>query len=250
MAAGQFLDASHRTDLENKGPITTTSLADEIAFRLEAAILGGEFPPGTRLRQEDLCRRFQVSRTPIREALRKLQAQRLLVVLPNRGATVRLPSRQEIDEVYELRAELEGFAAELACKNAAPKLDALLDAAVAGVHDRATPHHDRDINDSDLNLGVSGAIRNFHHVIQEAAGNTRLVSMVRDLESQFPGNYSCHEMSKPGEAKVLHIDEHEAIREAIRRRDGTDARQLMATHIRHAKAILLRYLDDRGFWKE
>ena len=103
--------------------IETSSLADEIAFRLESAIVAQQLPPGTRLRQEELCERFGVSRTPIREALRKLQAQRLVVLTPNKGATVRIPTRKEIEEVYELRGELEGFAAELACKFASAESD-------------------------------------------------------------------------------------------------------------------------------
>src|SRR4051794_27444888 len=94
--------------------LTPTSLADEIAFRLERGILEGEFPPGTHLFQDELCSRFGVSRTPVREALRKLQAQHLLVLTPNKGATVRVPTRVDLEEIYAVRAELEGFAAELA----------------------------------------------------------------------------------------------------------------------------------------
>ena len=80
--------------------ITLTSLVDEIAYRLEAAILEGEFGPGTHLLQDELCARFGVSRTPVREALRKLQAQHLVVLVPNKGATVRFPSRSELSDVY------------------------------------------------------------------------------------------------------------------------------------------------------
>ena len=64
--------------------IVTTSLADEIAFRLQRKILNGDFQPGSRLVQDELCEMFGVSRTPIREALRKLQAQHLVEVIPNR----------------------------------------------------------------------------------------------------------------------------------------------------------------------
>src|SRR5882757_3109746 len=110
--------------------IETRSLADEIAFRLEAAILARELLPGAKLRQEELCQRFGVSRTPVREALRKLQAQRLVVMVPNRGAAVRLPTRKEVEEVYDLRAELEAFACELACQRAGPETDAELTRAV------------------------------------------------------------------------------------------------------------------------
>ena len=82
--------------------ITLTSLVDEIAFRLETAILEGEFRPGTHLLQDELCARFGVSRTPVREALRKLQAQHLVIVVPNKGATVRFPSEAELRDPKSL----------------------------------------------------------------------------------------------------------------------------------------------------
>src|SRR3954471_3018361 len=86
--------------------------------RLPAAIHGrgrsGEFASGSRLRQESLASEFGVSRTPVREALRKLQASGIVQVEPNRGATVRAPGAREVREAYEVRAELEGLAAALA----------------------------------------------------------------------------------------------------------------------------------------
>ena len=111
--------------------IVVRGLADEIAFRIQAAILEGEYPAGTHLQQEELCRRFGVSRTPVREALRKLQAQHLVELVPNRGATVRSLSRDELGEIYALRAELEGFAAELAASRVGAEELAGLDAAQA-----------------------------------------------------------------------------------------------------------------------
>lgn len=230
--------------------IETTSLADEIAFRLEAAIVAQELPPGTRLPQEELCERFGVSRTPIREALRKLQAQHLVVLTPNKGATVRIPTRKEIEEVYELRGELEGFAAELACRNATPRTDAELTLAVEAVKRRRAAQRDSGINDSTFNIDVSGAIRSFHHVIHDAAGNERLASVIQQLEKSFPGDFCSHEMARPLESKRLHIDDHVQVRDAIRARDAARARSLMKEHVERAKGILLTYLDERGFWRQ
>jgi DNA-binding GntR family transcriptional regulator len=229
--------------------IETSSLADEIAFRLESAIVAQQLPPGTRLRQEELCERFGVSRTPIREALRKLQAQRLVVLTPNKGATVRIPSRKEIDEVYELRGELEGFAAELACKFGSAEADAELVRTIEAVKRRKAVPRNRDISNSTFNIDVSGAIRNFHHVIHEMAGNQRLASTIKELEKSFPGDFCSHEMARPTESKRLHIDDHVQIRNAIRARDPVRARSLMKDHIGRAKSILLTYLDERGFWR-
>jgi DNA-binding GntR family transcriptional regulator len=237
----EALDARH-------SPLETRSLADEIAFRLEAAIVAQELPPGTRLPQEELCERFGVSRTPIREALRKLQAQRLVVFTPNKGATVRIPTRKEIEEVYELRGELEGFAAELACKHATARTDAELKIAIEVVKRRT--EHGYDITDTNLNIDVSGAIRNFHHVIHDAAGNGWLASVIQELEKSFPGDFCSHEMARPLDSKRLHIDDHVQIRDAIAERDAEKARSLMKEHIERAKGILLTYLDERRFWRQ
>jgi DNA-binding GntR family transcriptional regulator len=234
----------------NRDNVRATSLADEIAYRLEAAIVTQELPPGTRLRQEELCERFGVSRTPIREALRKLQAQRLVVFVPNKGATVRIPTRQEIEDVYDLRAEIEGFAAELACKNATKHTDAELSLAVETVKRRNAESRGRDLHDSMLNIDVSGAIRGFHRIIYEVAGNRRLASVIQELENSFPGDFCSHEMARPLQSRRLHIEDHIQIRDAICARDAQGARQLMKEHIRRAKRILLTYLDERGFWKQ
>jgi DNA-binding GntR family transcriptional regulator len=229
--------------------IETSSLADEIAFRLESEIVAQQLPPGTRLPQEELCERFGVSRTPIREALRKLQAQRLVVLTPNKGATVRIPTRKEIAEVYELRGELEGFAAELACKFASAESDLELARTIEAVKRRKGARRNRDISDSTFNIDVSGAIRNFHHVIHALARNHRLASTIKELEKSFPGDFCSHEMARPVESKRLHIDDHVEIRDAIRARDPVRARSLMKDHIERAKSILLAYLDERGFWR-
>ena len=91
-----------------------TTKADEIGAALERAILFGELPPGTMLRQEQLAEQYGVSRTPIREALRRLDALGLVVFRPNRGVLVARPSRDELRQSIVARAALEGAAAELA----------------------------------------------------------------------------------------------------------------------------------------
>src|SRR5690242_15355831 len=90
------------------------ALVDKLAATLQARVLNGELPMGARLRQAALAEEFGVSRTPVREALRKLQASGLVELRPNRGALVRGLSSREVRDAYEVRAELEGLAAELA----------------------------------------------------------------------------------------------------------------------------------------
>src|SRR3954465_6210310 len=91
-----------------------TALVDRLAASIQARVLSGEFASGSRLRQESLASEFGVSRTPVREALRKLQAAGIVQLEPRRGARVRGPSAREVREAYEVRAELEGLAAALA----------------------------------------------------------------------------------------------------------------------------------------
>src|SRR5881275_1580644 len=92
--------------------------ADDIAVLIEEAIVSGELEPGSVLRQEQLSERFGVSRTPVREALRRLAALGLVSFVPNRGVRVRTLSRNELWEAFMVRAELESLATEIA----APKM--------------------------------------------------------------------------------------------------------------------------------
>src|SRR6478609_3196631 len=111
-------------------PVTTLSTkADDIARVLEDEIVGGLIPPDTVLRQEMLSERFDVSRTPVREALRRLSALGLVSFEPNRGVRVRSISPGELREAFLVRAELEALATEIATPKMTGDHLALLDAA-------------------------------------------------------------------------------------------------------------------------
>ena len=89
-------------------------LVGSLAERISAKIFAGEFPPGSRLRQEALAEEFSVSRTPIREALRQLEVKGVIQHRPNQGAIVIAPNALDIRDAYQVRAELEGLAISLA----------------------------------------------------------------------------------------------------------------------------------------
>src|SRR6059036_3974410 len=120
-----------RTSLTYTASVTTltSTKADDIARLLEDEIVAGVIPPGTVLRQEQLSERFDVSRTPVREALRRLAALGLVSFVPNRGVRVRTLSREELREAFLVRAELEGLATELATPRMTDEGLAALDAA-------------------------------------------------------------------------------------------------------------------------
>lgn len=99
---------------------STTFAAEETAAKLRTEILGGAFMPGERLGEVELASRFGVSRTPVREALRSLEAEGLVELQPGRGASVVDMTEQSLESVFEMRARVEGLAA----RNAATRLDA------------------------------------------------------------------------------------------------------------------------------
>lgn len=230
--------------------VRATGLADEVAYRLQVSILDGEFQPGTRLQQDELCLRFGVSRTPIREALRKLQAMHLVELIPNKGATVRMPTRDDLADVYAVRCQLEGFAAELAAERASPReLKALAESCQRSAATIEKVESGSREGDPGLQAAVRESNEKFHLLIQDAAGNRRLSTQIDDLRNAFPKDHVSRVTTTASELRELNIDDHARILEAIRAGDSKVARSAMESHIRRAGKILMRHLDARDSWR-
>ena len=224
------------------------ALVDKLAATLQARVLSGELPTGARLRQEALAEEFGVSRTPVREALRKLQASGLVEVRPHRGALVRGLSAREIRDAYEVRAELEGLAAELAALHphhddiaalheAQREFRAALDEAVATRERGAHPTED-------ISARWGRANDLFHQTIQHAAGNTVLADTLTHLHRSFPRDLSRTVLRESTTLLQENVSEHEAIIASIERRDAAAARQLMIKHVRRAGSLVTRRWSD------
>jgi DNA-binding GntR family transcriptional regulator len=233
--------------------IVTTSLADEIAFRVQSAILDGLYPPGSRLPQDELCEKFGVSRTPVREALRKLQAKNLVTVVPNKGATVRLLSRKELMDIYDLRSELEGYSCEQAAAritdrriNELDDAQGELEAVVEQVLNERSLEEEEPAS---LHVKLNRANEKFHTLIHRTGGNGLLLQLINDLGARFPKDYVSRAVRSSTEVRVINEEEHRRIRAALGAGDGRAARAEMREHILHARSVILRYLDERGFWK-
>ncbi|MBC3191039.1 GntR family transcriptional regulator [Pseudonocardia sp. C8] len=224
-----------------------SSYADQIARILEGEILGGRYARGEHLQQDEVCRRFGVSRTPAREALRKLQALNLVELIPNRGARVRVPTLRELEEVYQVRAELEGFAAELAAgatdpaitrrlREAQQALADLLPAAVAALDgtDEDAGERLRHFNDS------------FHGVIHDAGGNRRLGQMIQELHRYFPKDTVRLAVRTPEALRALYLDDHDVVLDRIANGLGAQARVAMRDHILRSQSLLIDYLRAHG----
>jgi DNA-binding GntR family transcriptional regulator len=234
------------------GMSDSAALVDRLAAAIQARVLSGEFPSGSRLRQETLAEEFGVSRTPVREALRKLQAGGLVSVEPHRGAIVRGPSAREVREAYEVRAELEGLAAELAATRIRDdeltrlhEAQALFRLSVKtllawkrerrnGTRPPAKAHADW-IRGNDL----------FHLAIQEAAGNARLGATLADLHMSFPRDLTWIVLGASSRLLEENVAQHAAILDAIERHEPRDARRLMVEHVHRAGELVMRRFDQR-----
>ena len=220
---------------------------ERLASAIQAQVLSGAVPVGTRLRQEALAEEFGVSRTPVREALRQLQATGLLELLPNKGAVVRGPSAREIREAYEVRAELEGLAAELAAERISDRdLLRLREAQSLFRESVTTLIAQRARNPApwkDESVWVK-ANDLFHQAILDASANVRLSETIADLHRRFPRDLTWIALSQSSRLLEENVDQHEAVLRAIERRDPVDARTCMVEHIRSAGELVTLHFEQ------
>lgn len=209
-------------------PLRRRRLVDDAALSLRDAILNGRFLPGARLRQTDLADQLGISRTPIREALGRLQQEGLVDLLQGGGVRVCILDLDEAAQLYDLREVLDGLAARLAAARATPAALSRLDRALGRMR--------QCLARQDANQWF-GAHVAFHDEIFRASGHGRLGSfsgLVRLSIQRF----------HPLLLKTPHrledaFREHREIHEAIVARDGERAERLARTHIANAKAIVL-----------
>lgn len=219
----------------------SSALVDDTAAAIRARIMSGEIPIGAQLRQADLAATLGVSRTPIREALRQLQAGGLIEVLPRRGAVVRVPAPWEVREAYEVRAELEGLACERAVDQITPEqLDEL-----RSTNDvlRAGP---RAAQPGEPASPTTVANDRFHTLIHEIAGNERLARTIRDINDAFPRNVSALVLQDNPRLRANNLAQHERIVEALATGEVEQVRRDMRDHVIAAGEALARWYERRS----
>jgi DNA-binding GntR family transcriptional regulator len=226
------------------------ALVDKLASQLHARVLSGELPSGTRLRQKALAEEFGVSRTPVREALRKLQAGGLVELQPNRGAVVRGLSPREIRDAYEVRAALEALAAGLAAERVDREQLRRLEhaqsefrAALEGTITRR--RGGREVAARDVRRWAS-ANDAFHQTIHEASGNGVLAGTLAQLAQNFPRDLSRMVVSESTAMLEANVREHEAILEALAEHDATAAYERMRQHVARAGRLVTLRVEQRA----
>lgn len=207
-------------------------LRDVVFNTLRQAILTGELKPGERLMEIHLADRLGVSRTPIREAIRKLELEGLVVMIPRKGAQVARITEKNLKDVLEVRRALDILAVQLACQRMTEADKAELKAACEEFADIVKNNNTKDITEADVH---------FHDIINKSTGNDRLIQLVNNLAEQM---YR-YRLEYIKDASYHHrlVEEHEEIYTAIVNRDEERAAKAAVLHVDNQERTILKHLN-------
>ena len=214
-------------------PGTLPTKRDQIIEELRRLILSGDLPRGSRLPQDELARRFQSSITPVREALRALEAESLVVSEPHRGVRVAGIDFERVKETYIVRRLIESFAMRRAAIRFSPHELKQAEQRLASVND-ATTRHDAE--------AVREQNKKFHFFFYDRCGIPALVAEIATLWRVFPWDLLLDSL-EPAEASE---SEHQTILDAVRAGDAEAAGAALEHHLsRSFLALTLRYTGEQ-----
>ena len=203
-------------------------LRDVVFKTLRQEILTGELKPGERLMEIHLANKLGVSRTPIREAIRQLELEGLVIMVPRKGAQVASITEKSLTDVLEVRLALEKLAVELACKRISYEQKEILKEKMLEFEQLA------GTDDASL---IARADVAFHDAIFESTGNMRLGQMVNNLAEQMYRYRFEYIKDISGHEKL--VSEHRLIYDAIIRADIEEATKQISVHIKNQEASII-----------
>ncbi|MGO5165004.1 MULTISPECIES: GntR family transcriptional regulator [unclassified Candidatus Paralachnospira] len=210
-------------------------LRDVVFNTLRRAILRGELVPGQRLMEIRLADQMGVSRTPVREAIRKLELEGLVVMVPRKGAEVAHISGKNLRDVLEVRRALEELAGELACERMSAEDFKKLEQANLKF---------ASVLDSDDITVLGQADEEFHGLIYQATDNDRLVQMVNHLREQMY-RYRIEHLKNKSQRTIL-LQEHQDIMRALAARDVEAVRRAIRAHINKQEAQIAKMIKEQS----
>jgi DNA-binding GntR family transcriptional regulator len=206
-------------------PAVSNTLGQQVSEALELQILSGTLPPGQRLNADELAEAFGVSRIPVREALRSLNAAGWIEIRPRHGAFVRERSLQELDDLFHVRGMLEAEAARLAAKHRSE--EHLV--AMAAAHDDLVAG-----NRSGDPVAAAEANSRFHRAVAEASGNAVLADLNEQLAKRIRWYFAT-----VAKARARHsAEEHAELLRAIRNGDARTASRLAREHVMRTSSLV------------
>ena len=207
-------------------------LRDVVFQTLRQAILKGELKPGERLMEIQLAQKLGVSRTPVREAIRKLELEGLVLMIPRKGAEVAEITIKDLEDVLEVRAALEELAVCDACENITE--EQILALKEAADNFQAALESDDLVKCAETDMA-------FHEIIYQASDNKRLIQVLNNMREQIY-RYRV-EYLKEGETRDILVKEHEELTKAIRDRDVERAKKLSYQHIENQRTAIMRSIE-------
>lgn len=204
------------------------SAADPIYYDVRAMILSGAIEPGSPLRQDEIAKRFGVSKIPVREALRRLEVEKLVTFEKNKGATVRQFSEKEILQLLDIRVALECRALELAIPN-------MIDSDFRDMRTLLADYAQRTEVAEWSALNVK-----FHHMLYEPCGNPPLLAMINDLQDRL-GQY-LRLLVSTASGLERPMREHDDILDACEQRDVETAITVLRQHIEATQKEVAAFL--------
>ncbi len=213
--------------------IQSSSLADKARDMIRAAIFDGHIKPEERLTIEHLAAQFGISRTPVREALKALETDGLVRLLPNRGAIVQSFTPAELADRYTVRATLEGLAGELACRNEGKRLGTVLAANQEKLLAVIATAKEDDLHAAGALVALN---IEFHNAILVASRNDVLARMLSML--RMPLAYRLYHWRDPVRHR-LQAEFHQKIIEAFLQEDAAEVRRRLEIHILESREFLL-----------
>lgn len=218
--------------LENYKP-----LREIVLEALKEAIVNGKLKPGERLMEQQVAEELGVSRTPVREAIRKLEIEGFVIIIPRKGAYVSDISLKDIVQVFEVRAAMEALAAGLAAQRIADEQLEKLERKLVEVKNA--------VDSSDLD-NIIQFDTDFHEIIYEASRNDRLVQILNNLREQIQ-RYRTASLASPGRLKDT-LKEHQELVEAISTRNVALAQKLAKEHIENAENTIIEAFKEKSFF--
>ncbi len=209
-------------------------LREVVAETLREAIVSGTLKPGERLMEIQLAEELGVSRTPVREAIRKLELEGFVVMIPRRGTYVADLSIKDINEVFEIRTALDVLAAGLAVERITEDELEQLERLLVEIGELIEEDDADKIVESDSQ---------FHDILYRASRNDRLVGIINNLREQFT-RFRSISIQYPGRMQKS-VEEHRRLVEAIASRDTDLAQQLAREHMENSEQTLLQDLNER-----
>ena len=212
---------------------TYKPLRDVVSEALRQAIREGVLQPGERLMEIQLADELGVSRTPIREAIRKLELEGFVVMVPRRGTYVADISLKDVVQVFEIRSALEELAAGLAAERITPDELEELERILVEINDYIARDDFDKIVDADIR---------FHGILYKASLNNRLVDILRNLREQML-RFRSISMHYPGRLAAT-WEEHRQLVECIANRNSTQARKIAKKHMENSERTLIMGINQ------